>query len=581
MSHLIVGQDELLKRAGKSNFQRGQAAYTPGRIEGYKRDGNKVTATVEGFQVELTFTGHLVDGHCTCPESEGFDFCRHCVELVLHGNRTAQQLLSLSKGPEKSRVFAYLLGLDKQELAKQMLTLIESDAEIFDRYVLRASLSNQNIDFAALKSRVTELTRVEDKRNLFSHRQVKAFFARIEQLFEEMAIANLEFKPKDAIKLVEYALLRLNRLLDQIGDKWDAHHDAARSLDAMYSRLFPLFEGRLDTVVKRFEKSFYIDRSGVFDLASIDQLQAESCTVDGAKQRLIARAQLAWAHRTFPSLSLPETAPELVSQPWQWYKLASLIVDAETPAYAKEKQYDWQVSLREFVARTPMAWLQWLKDAEADFGGARAVLHARAALKQFSDSEILASHCVGLAFRVGDQDFLQQLAAEQAPSFIEFLSVEPSHITALPDALLIKLYSAVAAINPHNDPEERQYRALSQLLQLMTERYLEPLVTALGKDERLLIDQRIHMAKLLDQNQAYDSAKILREKLVPYLLARKQNRSDDLAAENLVLLRKNYTHLGLNQAHFDTFIAGLDHILYQRSNVSKLIEKYQLQHEDK
>lgn len=579
MSQFIVGQEELLKRAGKAGYQRGIAAYQSARIDKYQRKGKLVTAIVDGFDVELKHVGNIVDGHCSCPESDGFDFCHHCVELVLHGNHLSQQLLSLSKGPEKSRIFAYLLGLDKQVLAKHMLELLEQVPEQFERFSLKATLSSEQIDFVKLKARVTELTRIDDKRNLFSQRQVKVFFSRIDQLFGEFEQAEFEVYPKEGLKLVEYALARLTQLLQQIDDKWGFHEQPGKHLRHLYQRLFVLLEGRSLTLVKRFEKIYFADR---FALVGLDY-EAYLSSSEGAVELFRSRACALWARQKVPLIKLSKAAsahgslPEL-DQSWQWRKLAQQIVSLTPPDYASKKSVLWRQTLREELALSPMSWLNWLDEIEPELGCDYAFERALVALQKHPTNEAVAKRTIQLGFALNDAAALQRLANTNATAFIEWLSsADAETVESMPEALMLELYRAVAAINPHDDPEERQYRALTQLAELLARRYIASLAVLLGKDERILIDQRIKISKLMDEADDDCSVKRLREVLIPYLLSKKQNRSDDLAAEQLVLLRRNYERLGQSQERFDQFVASFDYLIRERSNFARLVEKHREQ----
>ncbi|KZY68910.1 hypothetical protein A3742_08930 [Oleiphilus sp. HI0071] len=576
MSQFIVGQEELLKRAGKAGYQRGIAAYQSNRIEKYHRKGNFVTAVVDGFDVELKHVGNIVDGHCSCPESDGFDFCHHCVELVLHGNHLSQQLLSLSKGPEKSRIFAYLLGLDKQVMAKHMLDLLEQMPEQFERFSLKATLSNEQIDFVKLKARVTELTRIDDKRNLFSQRQVKVFFSRINQLFAEFEQAEFEVYPKEGLKLVEYALARLTQLLQQVDDKWGFHEQPGKHLRHLYQRLFVLLEGRPLTLVKRFEKVYFADK---FSLIGLDY-ECYLSAAEGAVALFRSRASALWAAQKVPQIKLPKAASAHASLPqledaWQWRKLAQQVVSLATPDYAKKQHVLWLQTLREELALSPMSWLNWLEEIESQHGCDYAFERALVALQKHPVNEAVAKKAIQLGFALNDAVALQRLANTNATAFIEWLSFADSEILeSMPEALMLDLYRTVAAINPHEDPEERQYRALTQLADLLVKRYIAGLAMVLGQDERILIDQRVKISKLMDEAKDLASVLRLRQVLIPYLLSKKQNRSDDLAAEQLVLLRQNYEQQGLSQDEFDQFVASFDYMIRERSNFSRLVEKH-------
>ena len=576
MSQFIVGQEELIKRAGKAGYQRGLTAFENAKVEHYQRDGNVVTAQVDGFQVELKHVGNIVDGHCSCPESDGFDFCHHCVTLVLHSNRLSRQLLSLSKGPEKSRIFAYLLGLDKQVLAKHMLELLESAPEQFERFSLKATLSSEHLDFVYLKSRVTELTRVDDRRNLFSQRQVKTFFSRINQLFSEFEQAELEIYPKDGLKLIEYAISRLTSLLQQLDDKWGFHQQPAKHLRLMYERLFVLLEGRPQTIVKRFEKLYFADK---FAIVGLDYLPYLSAT-NGAIELFHSRACRLWASEKVGRLKLPKadaahaSLPSL-TQAWQWRKLAERIVALPIPDYAKKDVQLWQQTLREELALSPMAWLSWLQEIEQVYGREYAFERALVAMKRHPLNEAVAKRAIELGFALDQQAALQKMVATNPTAFVDWLYQSDTELLeSIPESLFVDLYRAVAAINPHEDPEERQYRALTQLADLLERRYVASLAALLGADERILIDQRVKISKLMEASADIASVRHLREALIPYLMSKKQNRSDDLAAEQLVALRKNYEILGLSQEQFDAFVASFDYMIRERSNFATLVRKH-------
>ena len=82
-------------------------------------------------------------------------------------------------------------------------------------------------------------------------------------------------------------------------------------------------------------------------------------------------------------------------------------------------------------------------------------------------------------------------------------------------------------------------------------------------DQRLMMEQRVALLKELDTRKSADAARIVREQLIPQLLHKKQNRSDDLAAEQLVLLRRDYQQLGLSQADFDGWLVAWNAVRFQ------------------
>jgi len=246
----IMSPELLTKAAGATCYQAALALAAKHKIEEFHADSKSATACINGYQVKINYRKDHVEGACQCPDSDGFDFCQHCVYLCLHANKSTQQIISLSKGPDKSKILAFLLSQDKQTLAKHCLELIKQDAEQFDRYLLKASLSAETINYSQLKAQITDLTRKQE--NLFSQRQVRHFFAKIERFVEELALINLEHEPEKLLKVIEHAFARLNRLLEVIDDSTEQRSKCVTRFRQIYIQLISIITGKPETKTKRF-----------------------------------------------------------------------------------------------------------------------------------------------------------------------------------------------------------------------------------------------------------------------------------------------------------------------------------------
>lgn len=249
MTQTIISHEQLRKIAGQTRFDQGLKNSQHFSITDFHYHNKQASAKVEQFNVRLHYLADTIEGNCTCPDSDGFDFCEHCVALTLYANKLAQQISSLSKGPDKSKVLAFLLQQDKASLAKQCLELIENDPEQFKRFILKASLNSEKIDYSQLKTQITTLTRKQD--NMFSQRQVKSFFSRIELFLEELILSDYLNAPEKMIKLIEYAFHRMNQLLEEIDDSNLQHQPCIEKLQALYADLIAAISGKPDTKVKR------------------------------------------------------------------------------------------------------------------------------------------------------------------------------------------------------------------------------------------------------------------------------------------------------------------------------------------
>lgn len=258
----IISLEQISKLIGKKRFEELRPQLEQFKIDILEQSNQASKASVDGFQVQLKYRNKTLEGACNCPESDGFDFCLHCAALCLHLNKNTQQISSLAKGPEKSRVLAYLLSQDKQQLAKDFLTFINNDSELFERYLLRAALHKEHLDYSALKSQITELTRKPEK--LFSQRQVKHFFAKIERFLDELNALESYSEPDKMLKLIEHVYLRLIRLLDTIDDNSGQRSECVDTYRSLFRKLLTQLHGREETKAKRFFKLWINDNHSIF-----------------------------------------------------------------------------------------------------------------------------------------------------------------------------------------------------------------------------------------------------------------------------------------------------------------------------
>jgi len=256
MTPTIISHELLIKTAGQARFDQAFTLFnqknshnTQNTITDFQYKNKQASARIDQHKVSIHYHTDSIEGACDCPDSDGFDFCQHCVRLTLHANKSAQQINALSKGPDKSKILAYLLTQDKQALAKQCLELIEKDTDQFKRFVLKAFLNNDTIDYSQLKTQITELTRKPE--NLFSQRQVKLFFSKIALFLEELQSSNYLNTPEKMIKLIEYTFQRINLLLNNIDDSNLQRQACIEKLQLMYVSLITDLTGRPDTKAKR------------------------------------------------------------------------------------------------------------------------------------------------------------------------------------------------------------------------------------------------------------------------------------------------------------------------------------------
>jgi hypothetical protein len=335
MSYPVITTALLRTLAGETRFQQGLHALQAHQVRRFHYENRIASAEVQEFSPKVRYVGDRVEGSCNCPDSEGFEFCQHCTSVVLFANELVRQRRSLYKGPDKSKVMAYLLSLDQKELARQCLELIANDPALMKRYLLRISLGGDEVDFRKLRSQITELTRHEG--TLFSQRQVQHYFARIERFLEELSSADYLAQPEAMTRIVEYAIRRINLVLGRIRSRHVGHETSARLLRHLYRHLLAVPTQRPSTRASQLLKIWLDDHHRL--LEPMQELFDEDPELaHHLRQKMLA----AWQGKAAQS------------EPWQRAKLAEALL-AQAP---EDVPFDQLQAWRSVLATGPEDWLR-------------------------------------------------------------------------------------------------------------------------------------------------------------------------------------------------------------------------------
>ncbi|MFT5717321.1 MAG: hypothetical protein ACI9T7_001512, partial [Oleiphilaceae bacterium] len=99
--------------------------------------------------------------------------------------------------------------------------------------------------------------------NLFSQRQVKLFFTKIDLFLAELQVSNYLNTSEKMIKLIEYTFQRINLLLDNLDDSNLQRQACIEKLQLMYINLVTDITGRPDTKAKRIYSFWLNDTHGL------------------------------------------------------------------------------------------------------------------------------------------------------------------------------------------------------------------------------------------------------------------------------------------------------------------------------
>jgi len=230
-----ISHDYLIKLAGKAAFQRGIDYYKSGNVLSIKQKANRISADVDGteiYRVTLKWTSTQLDGACDCPASEGFDFCKHCVAVALSLQADHAQQDKLLQGGDENRIKAYLLKQNKEKLADWLLELIESEKPLLQEWSLRADNALGLLDAKAIRKRITAA--IPYNRNLYRYSQVRNYFAPIETFVDQLQEMIENLPADDALKLIDYALQRVDRALEAIDDSGGFRFYSVEELQLMH-----------------------------------------------------------------------------------------------------------------------------------------------------------------------------------------------------------------------------------------------------------------------------------------------------------------------------------------------------------
>jgi len=216
----ILSESTFKTLAGDGAYQRGYAYYSEGRVGPLSISNSRITAEVAGTQqysVVLHHTAKLFEGHCTCPASDNFDFCKHCVAVSLSYYYQTQTNQELPDRSSKNQVLDYLHTLTKPQLAEELHKLLLQDKTVMDLWQLKADIARGGLTPKEIRKRITKAIPYKPN-GLWRYRDVAEYFDASALALSVLQDPIYVLNPSDAIKLIVYAAQRLNKTLQTIDD---------------------------------------------------------------------------------------------------------------------------------------------------------------------------------------------------------------------------------------------------------------------------------------------------------------------------------------------------------------------------
>ena len=212
----------IKRKVGDSVFAQGKALFETLNdthdIKLLSQSDNKVIAALNDGQfyiVELDNLYSLIEGKCSCPVSENFDFCAHCVALSLYLFEQDKAQIASRQGSPNQRIEARLQSLTQSDLKTALMSLISGDTHLQNKWLALADINNQKIDKAHLNKMIV---RALPLKNLRQQDKVKAYFSAAETKINELLEIFKLLPAEPAFKMAESFLWRYDTIMMNLED---------------------------------------------------------------------------------------------------------------------------------------------------------------------------------------------------------------------------------------------------------------------------------------------------------------------------------------------------------------------------
>ena len=384
---------KLLAIAGEATFAKGMQLFQADKVHQLTWQENSVSAKVVGsheYQVSLQIDEGEVSSSCTCPAATYQMMCKHAVATAIAlMARLEQKKDGKESKSEAERLRSFFIRQEKEALIALLLEELGRDERRWQHWLQRADRSDQPITQTSLKKQIDEAL---PRESLWEWREVADYFDAAENQFEAIWEA-LELLPVEAQwAVVEYALRRLNLVLEQIDDSGGHRFSIEGELNSRLPKLFQqlpwskeqqadwLFKHLLEKPLALFPSLSDFGDAGnnphllALCEQALEQRQgpSDNWQIKWQRQRyaepLIAAARASGQWRT--ELSIKSRLAQNVSD---WLELCQLCLDNQEPLdgeywLAKARQQAsrpadhlhcnrMEIQLREHLADKSRAWL--------------------------------------------------------------------------------------------------------------------------------------------------------------------------------------------------------------------------------
>lgn len=306
--------------AGEAAYERGLEYYNEGRVEQLNINDTHINASVDGekrYNVTLNHTAKVFDGSCDCPASDNFDFCKHCAAVGLAYYYQTQTNLEMADADDGGAVLLYLNTFTKPQLVDELHSMIEGDQNVYDHWLLRAEIAGGNLSAQDLRKRITKAIPYKPS-GLWRPQEVASYFSEAQLALKVLEQAILALSAHSAIKLIIYAIERIEKALETIDDRAGHRTDLQTLLKKWFHLTFGSHEWQ-----KR-ERATLISELILDQKHSYEILNLPNGVIDfisnKESEEIIEVVSKAWA-------KMPPPSKELFDQASLYARLESMLLE--------------------------------------------------------------------------------------------------------------------------------------------------------------------------------------------------------------------------------------------------------------
>ena len=224
----------LIKLAGAGAFGRGLHCFEERRISGIESTESKTTAIVIGchqYNVCLRHTHRMLEGACDCPASDGIDFCQHCVAVALVLQKGQAPTKPTDKRTALRAIRRHWSQRTREELIEELISLAGQDRELRNDLLEKVQFAYETMSYTKLRKMIKQIMPIED---LWEFRAVRRYFQGVASMLVRITEIADQLPPLVLLRAVEYAIRRLDIVLEYIDDSGDCREESAALLQQLH-----------------------------------------------------------------------------------------------------------------------------------------------------------------------------------------------------------------------------------------------------------------------------------------------------------------------------------------------------------